>query len=395
MSKKRPVYIELIGIGLPNRGAELLARAVMQSCNKQFGNCIFATAQKLPEPELKKLGIKRCLKNGAGRLQSLLSTLKTNRLTKSQRRPSIYRAFSWLPREQRDRLDIVLEQDVDLVIDASGFAYGDYWGSAKAQRRLEDRRAGWQAQNKPLVFLPQSFGPFDTDGFKTSLKPSLDCAACVCVRDRQSAQYLVPFIKKARLYPDITFLLDCGTSLPATKPYSLFIPNNKVLEAGAVDHAEYISVAREFIRLSRQLNVEPIMLNHEGVKDLAICQQLSDLDQVRVLNPADALLIKAYIAGAEFVFSSRYHGVVSSLATETPVVVFGWSHKYRELLQDFGLEHWLIDDIHQASKVLGEFCAPPALAEIRGKINGHLPWVRQQLNEMWRWIFSSVHLPRL
>jgi len=389
MNKSRPKYIELIGIGLPNRGAELLARAVMQACEKEFGDCVFATAQKLPEKELKKLGLKRCLRNGAGSLQTLLDRLvkKTDGV---KRRKMSYRPFSWLSLTQRDRLDIVLEQDIDLILDASGFAYGDFWGSEKARRRLEDRRKMWQAMHKPLVFLPQSFGAFEQPGFETTLKPALEMASCVCVRDRESARYLTPLTDKARLYPDITFLLDSVAIPRPQQPYSLFIPNAKVIESGAVTRADYIAMAQRFMDLSRSLGVEPVLLNHEGAKDLELCHELAAREQLKVLDPENALVIKATISNAEFVFSSRYHGVVSGLSTGTPVLVFGWSHKYRELLQDFGLAQWLIENTQQAEEIMLRFCQPEQLELSKQKIAGHLPDVKKQLMHMWRWIFDTV-----
>ncbi|MDF2182171.1 polysaccharide pyruvyl transferase family protein [Neptuniibacter sp. CAU 1671] len=389
MTKPKAKYIELIGIGLPNRGAELLVRAVIQACIDEYGDCVFATAQKLPEKELRKLGLKRCLRNGAGSLQTLIERL-IKKTGISKRRKISYRPFSWLSREQRDKLGIVLEQDIDLIVDASGFAYGDFWGSAKAQRRLEDRRKMWQSMQKPLVFLPQSFGPFEQPGFEVSLKPSLEMASCVCVRDKKSADYLSKFTEKARLYPDITFLLNGITIPKPQKPYSLFIPNSKVMESGVVSRDEYLEMARRFITLSRQLDCEPILLNHEGAKDLELCQELARSEQVNILDPEDALVIKATIANAEFVFSSRYHGVVSSLSTGTPVLVFGWSHKYRELLQDFGIEQWLIENPLHAEEVMIKFCQHEQLETIKQEIAEHLPSVKQQLTQMWRWIFDTV-----
>ena len=41
--------------------------------------------------------------------------------------------------------------------------------------------------------------------------------------------------------------------------------------------------------------------------------------------------------------TSRFHAMISGLATSTPTVVVGWSHKYREVLDDFGLSSLGLD----------------------------------------------------
>jgi polysaccharide pyruvyl transferase WcaK-like protein len=40
--------------------------------------------------------------------------------------------------------------------------------------------------------------------------------------------------------------------------------------------------------------------------------------------------------------ASRFPAMVSSLAMEIPTVVIGWSHKYEEVLQMFGLERFAV-----------------------------------------------------
>jgi polysaccharide pyruvyl transferase WcaK-like protein len=41
--------------------------------------------------------------------------------------------------------------------------------------------------------------------------------------------------------------------------------------------------------------------------------------------------------------TSRFHAMISGLSTCTPTVVVGWSHKYREVLDDFGLADFGMD----------------------------------------------------
>ena len=79
--------------------------------------------------------------------------------------------------------------------------------------------------------------------------------------------------------------------------------------------------------------------------DLPLCRdvhaRLSSPE--RVLFPDAELSSQAlrYLIGRCDVFvASRFHAMVSSLAMGVPTLVIGWSHKYREVLDMFGLAEW-------------------------------------------------------
>lgn len=40
---------------------------------------------------------------------------------------------------------------------------------------------------------------------------------------------------------------------------------------------------------------------------------------------------------------SRFHAMIAALSTAVPVMVLGWSHKYAEVMADFGLEEYVLD----------------------------------------------------
>ena len=41
--------------------------------------------------------------------------------------------------------------------------------------------------------------------------------------------------------------------------------------------------------------------------------------------------------------TSRFHAMISALALGVPPVVIGWSHKYAEVLAEFGIERFAVD----------------------------------------------------
>ena len=56
----------------------------------------------------------------------------------------------------------------------------------------------------------------------------------------------------------------------------------------------------------------------------------------------DARTLRQLIAKCDVFVTSRFHAMVSGLATATPTLVIGWSHKYEEVLEMFGAQRWAL-----------------------------------------------------
>ncbi len=56
---------------------------------------------------------------------------------------------------------------------------------------------------------------------------------------------------------------------------------------------------------------------------------------------ADA--VGSLIAACDVTVVSRFHAMVASLASGVPTLVLGWSHKYLEVMRQFGQEDWVLD----------------------------------------------------
>ncbi len=82
--------------------------------------------------------------------------------------------------------------------------------------------------------------------------------------------------------------------------------------------------------------------------DLMICdavyEKVSDKDMVRWYHKEmDAEEIRYYIARCRFLVASRFHAMIGALQKKVPVLLVGWSHKYQEVLDMFGLGQYAID----------------------------------------------------
>jgi polysaccharide pyruvyl transferase WcaK-like protein len=108
-------------------------------------------------------------------------------------------------------------------------------------------------------------------------------------------------------------------------------------------------VARLLDALAEKAEVTPVLLAHSAqpggvshMNDLPLCRsihaRLQHPDGVVFLD--DDLLpteLRAIIGLSDVQVTSRFHAMISSLTESTPPLVIGWSHKYAEILDPFGL----------------------------------------------------------
>ncbi len=84
----------------------------------------------------------------------------------------------------------------------------------------------------------------------------------------------------------------------------------------------------------------------------------------------DAEEIREYISHCQFLVASRFHAMIGALEKKVPVLLIGWSHKYQEVLDMFGLGQYAADfsglNIENLQKSFEGFEADEAL--IREKL---------------------------
>ena len=368
MKRKSKFYVELLGIGLPNRGAELLARATIHKIRASFPKAKFCTRMNVSKEELQLLDV------------------HTFKPRKMRRRKAI---AAYIRGERFAR-----ESQVRVILDLSGFAYGDFWGSTKAHKRLGINWERWEKENIPLFLLPQAFGPFTDLAFLDDLKPALKYATAVHPRDQESSNYLKSQLSiNATICPDITFAFEAHieSKIEATD-YCILIPNSKMVDSQKISQIDYVVSFRNWIEQARQANIEPILLCHEGIKDLELCKEMASEHSCTVLNPSNALEIKGILKKAQFVVTSRYHGLISSLIYSVPVIAYGWSHKYEEVMKEFELEHLHISNNLKQShfQIFEQLLDPQSRTATSQLISKHLPATQQKVEKMWSSIITEI-----
>ena len=82
--------------------------------------------------------------------------------------------------------------------------------------------------------------------------------------------------------------------------------------------------------------------------------------------------LRHLVALGSVLVTSRFHAMISGLTTSTPTVVVGWSHKYKEVLDDFGLSNLGLD-----SSALN---TPSEIADIVAEVLASKDQISQQIS---------------
>lgn len=106
--------------------------------------------------------------------------------------------------------------------------------------------------------------------------------------------------------------------------------------------------------------------------------------------------IRRLVRACDAVAVSRFHAMIAALSAEVPVTVLGWSHKYAEVMDRFGLGDWVFDDSqHDAEAFLGTCRNLLEQREhVRERIAAELPAVKAeslaQFDELARRLESAA-----
>lgn len=333
------MIIEIKGVQFVNKGAELMLVAVLQQIRQLYPEADIALlpSQNAPYAKRAKLAALQIMP---------LQFYQVNLNSLVRLVPKVLR------RKLKNWFGIIFQEDVDLVLDASGFAYGDRWGRfgvkfLAANAKLIQSRGG------RYILLPQAFGPFSLTVDRKRMAIALSYCTLAYARDADSLAYLHACAAgntAVRLGHDFTNLVSPPADfLPdVASPYALLIPNYQMLYGKGVDAAtQYQALLLNYVRLCLAQQLHVVVLNHEGSQDAAICraikQEFAQDSRVHLREPEDALLVKAWIGHAELVFSSRFHGCVSALSQGIYCIGTAWSHKYHHLFADYQMTDWLVE----------------------------------------------------
>ncbi|GHG68043.1 hypothetical protein GCM10010919_17180 [Alishewanella longhuensis] len=380
------MLIEIKGVQFVNKGAELMLQAVLQQIQQHWPD-----AQLVLAPNANSSYLNRA-KLGAYQKWSIRKNIiDLNGL--SYALPKAFR--HWLKRTW----GVVTEADIDVVLDASGFAYGDQWGflSTKAMAGEVVRAA---KHGKKYIFLPQALGPFTREKDMRYLKRALPKATLICAREESSFNHVKQLIGETanlQRFPDFTNLVKGIIPDYYTDGLSkvLIIPNSNMISSrnqhGAWQQT-YLDMLVNSVQVIRKMGLKPVLLNHEGEADGTICtlvQQRAAGEPIELITEQDPLKVKGIIGASKAVICSRFHGCVSALSQGVPCLGTSWSHKYERLYEEYQLSTCLIDANITITEIEDKLHAAIAGVDAPDVINSRNAY-KLQSEALWNTIRSII-----
>ncbi|NOU51816.1 polysaccharide pyruvyl transferase family protein [Pseudoalteromonas sp. JBTF-M23] len=379
------INIEVKGVQFSNKGAELMLIAILQQLDTQIEeyNLVLSPGANLPYKKRAVLGAyqKLSLRRGPFDFTGLFGLLPN--------------AFKKLLK----RYGIITESDVDVILNASGFSYGDQWPVNDLENTAKEV-ARFNKYGKPYIVLPQALGPFDKARHAKAAEILINKSRLVFARDEASFDACEKLNKEGSLIrsPDFTALIEPEHVEPFEKKTVCFIPNNKMISK--YNHKDAVNSADVYIgfwcNLAAYFNgkgFEVVLLNHEGAEDKALCEQIiakSPCD-IRLVDSLGAIEIKEYIGRCQALVSSRFHGCVSALSQGIPCLATSWSHKYEMLFEEYGLINNVLnylDSDEVIDKQLAIFINE--LEQQKELSLRHAQKVKSENKDMWRKVITEV-----
>lgn len=380
------MIIELRGVEFQNKGAELMMYAILNKVKAKWPDTIFVMEHR----------------GGSAPISKQRAVGVYTKLNKKVYGIDTAKLGAFVPKFIRRRFKFILPKEVDAVLDGSGFAFGDFWGEAKAGQRLANHIHKWKLQGKKTIVLPQAFGPFTQPALISKMETILNEADLIFARDKYSFDYLKTLEAKQQhvfLKPDFTNLIK-GVKPGSFNPDELevaIIPNNKLLESSTFkDRNDYLEILCRIVTTVQSLGKKPFFLIHEGAKDLKLAEDVNAQYKlaVPILKEDDPLKVKGIIGLSKAIITSRFHGLVSALSQAVPCLCIGWSHKYLALMEDYGFVEGLLsnDDLHSDELVrkIELVVQPDTAKEISEKLFQAGKKQKELSEQMWEQVFEVL-----
>ena len=357
----QPVRIAIIGAALSaNKGAAAMVESVMARLPSEMGECHFDVLTTYPEADESRVpeGVDAAVV-GLQPLRLALVEFPIACLALVAR--TLRLPLFWVrSRGCRTMLDSAV------VVDVAGISFADGRGFAIVVYNALMTGVPLLL-SVPVVKAAQALGPFQSMPNKWLAPLVLRRVKTVCARGARTREHLdslggVNAVDVA----DLAFSLDEAAGLPIEVSSALgsIDPNFIVVMPSAVVRGifeakggDYVTAMASLVseirnKTGRSVVIAPHSyragLPEGRMNDGPVCREVASAcaGDIQVLG-LDADLtageLRHLVALSSVLVTSRFHAMISGLATSTPTVVVGWSHKYKEVLDDFGLSSLGLD----------------------------------------------------
>lgn len=260
----------------------------------------------------------------------------------------------------------------DLVIDTgAGDSFADIYGMRRFLEMSLVRTAAFRA-GIPVVFGPQTIGPFNGGVARALASRHMRRAALVVARDSESVD-MVRGIPGTTLSTSTDVVFYLPVEEPAGGPRDVLL-NASGLLWNPNPHVDSVAYREQTFELCRGLldaGREVSLLAHVVASDnpdddtVAIRDLKARFgDAVEVLEPANLLDARALITTATVLVGSRMHACLNAISQGIPAVPLAYSRKFAPLLGDLGVRETI--DV----RTTPQFAAPALAAVERLRSSG-------------------------
>jgi len=379
------MYVEIRKAGFVNKGAALMLHAALQQVQRNL-----PAAKVVMEP---------------GRAKSPYPYVNRASLGLYQK------AWLWragipfgdlaavVPAGIREQYGVVLDKEVDVVLDAAGFAYSDQWGPDLSEELARSSKR-WKKNGSKVILLPQAFGPFRDQKSKDAVKAFVENCDLIFAREQISYDYLTEIVGERdniKLAPDFTNLIT-GT-LPSYFDPEIHkvcvVPNCRMLDKTGDSVAQgYVPFLQRATKMLVERGAKPFLLIHEGEGDARVAEQVSQaVGGLPILRETDPLAIKGILGACRGTLGSRFHGLVSALSQGVPSLATGWSHKYQMLFADYGFAEGVLNinlSDEELSSALDYLTDPAQMQALSTRLNAHSGELKTRTQAMWNEVFELI-----
>ncbi len=241
---------------------------------------------------------------------------------------------------------------LDCILDiGAGDSFADIYG-AKRFAYLSVTKEMAYLRGVPLLFSPQTIGPFTKAPFRGVAGHLMRRAVAVVARDPQSFEVIRQIAPAARAIQSVDVAFRLPFERPARRPskrLEIGVNVSGLLFSGGYSGAnefgldvDYAALMRRFIgAASARKDARVHLICHVNSDKLARDDDGAAADQlasefpaaVRVANFASPSDAKSYIAGLDFLTAGRMHACIAAFSAGVPVVPIAYSRKFSGLFE--------------------------------------------------------------
>lgn len=350
-------------LGNGNRGVEALARSVIGSINRDSPDAVLSIFDD-------GWGIREAPELGAGAERVGVRWSRRWHRPESWARIRLAQTLGLSTNPVAARIAAA-----DAVLDLSGGdSFTDLYGAARLAAVSAPKQATIRA-DRPLVLLPQTYGPFTTPRGRRVAERIIRSAALAYARDPWSHEQLVSLAGPDADHTRLRRGVDVAFALEATRPAEEVVEHIEawtgeltagvnvsglLRDAGGRERfglaGDYIDTMTELVRGLLAAGAQVLFVPHvhepggTGESDVAAIRQIrerltaSERARTELVPPdLDAAQLKWCIARCDWFVGSRMHATIAALSTLTPVAAYAYSDKTKGVFETCGTHDQVVD----------------------------------------------------